>query len=306
MSPTILLTMGQLVAIETLIKNVSATARHLAGMQAAMTPKGSEVAQEGSAPVQKAVDIWTQYFIYRAMVKSQVPREAPLDYPKHPFDPKLSLQIANLPTGFSDVALSGTISTQVLGLLDRFNDYFTRLQAMIKAGTELTSEKTELLLTQTAWCIEFHQIQTLTVLERLIVTALTAYVARRDRVHPAMVNVRNYYQITCAYLANLISSPQGGLSSQDAGSDLVTWAGLLLLLTSSPEAHARKLALKLLPRRPEPLKLQKQSQHFFWDDDLTDALLSGKIVTTTASNDFIADNIRQALPDAEREAVNDT
>lgn len=306
MSPTVLLTMSQLVAIETLIKNVSATARHLAGMQAAMAAKKGRSAQGGAAPVQKAVDTWTQYFMYRGMVKSRIPRDQPLNYPRHPYDSKLSMQIANLPAGFSDIALSGRISTQVLELLDRFNDYFTKLHNMSETALEFTDERTQVVLMQAAWCIEFHQIQTLSVIERLIVTALTAYVVRRDRIHPALVNMRNYYQITCAYLSNLLSKSTGGLSSQDMGTDLVIWAGLLLLLTSSPEAHARKLALRLLPKQPQPLKLQQKSQQFFWDDDLTNALLSGKILITAASNDIIADNVKQALSDAEQEVVDDT
>lgn len=57
MSPSVLLTMGQLVAIETMIKNVSATARHLAGMQSAMMAKTGSKPSQGSAPVQTAVDV---------------------------------------------------------------------------------------------------------------------------------------------------------------------------------------------------------------------------------------------------------
>lgn len=57
MSPTILLTMGQLVAIETLTKNVSATAKHLAGMQSAMAAKMGAKPSSGSSPVQAAVNM---------------------------------------------------------------------------------------------------------------------------------------------------------------------------------------------------------------------------------------------------------
>lgn len=57
MTPTVLLTMGQLVAIETMIKNVSATARHLAGMQSAMMAKSGSKPPQASSPVQKAVDV---------------------------------------------------------------------------------------------------------------------------------------------------------------------------------------------------------------------------------------------------------
>jgi len=299
MSPAILLTMGQLVAIETMIKNVSATARHLAGMQAAMKPKGKVAPPKGSAPVQTATEIWTQYFIHRAIIKPTIPKTEPLTYPKHPFNPKLSMVIADLPAGFSDIALSGRLSTQVLELLERFNGYFTQLAHLNEEGTTESPERIQLILRQAAYCIEYHQIQLLSTIERLVLTALTAYVVRRDRIHPALINIRNYYQIACAYQANLLSSGEIIIHQQDQGSDLSMWIGLMLLLTSSPEAHARKLALRLLPKRPEPLRILKKCQQFFWDDDLTNVLLSGNILAAQASNDVIADNIKQTLSDSE-------
>lgn len=305
MSPTVLLTMGQLVAIETMIRNVSATARHLAGMQAAMKPKGQEVAKAGTRPVQTAVDVWTQYFMFRAMVKASISRTDPLTYPKHPFSPKLTDKIAELPPGFSMIALSGRLSVQVLDLLQRFNTYFQLMALHIEQGVTDSPERTENILRQAAYCIEYHQIQTLSILERLILCALTAYVVRRDRVHPGFVNVRNYFQITCAYQAKLLSSSNTGLLEADHDSDLFTWIGLTLLLTSSPDAHGRKLALRLLPSRPEPMKLLLKCQEFFWDDDLTTALLSGHVLVSKASNDVIADHIKQALPEAQEEIVED-
>ena len=301
MSPTILLTMGQLVAIETMIKNVSATAKHLASMQAAMQPKTQEVSKTETKPVQSAVNVWTQYFMFRAVVKASIPRTGALIYPKHPFSPKLTDKIAELPSGFSQIALSGRLSVQVLDLLQNFNSYFKTMALHIGQGIMDSPERTENILRQAAYCIEYHQIQTLGVLERLILCALTAYVVRRDRVHPAFVNVRNYFQITCAYQSRLLSSVDTGLTQEDFDSDLFTWIGLTLLLTSSPEAHGRKLALRLLPARPEPMKLLLKCQDFFWDDDLTSALLSGNVLLSKASNDVIADHIKQALPDARQE-----
>lgn len=294
MTPAVLLTMSQLVAIETMTKNVSATARHLAGMQAAMKPKGDMTPHKGSAPVQTATDIWTQYFVQRAMIKERIPRSGPLTYPKHPFNAKNSMQIADLPTGFCDLALSGRLSIQMLDLLEGFNSYFTKLLQLNQEGILDSPERTQVVLRQAAYCIEYHQIQLLSTIERLVLTALTAYVVRRDRVHPALINIRNFFQITCGYQANLLSSAATSIHQQDQDSDLLLWVGLTLLLTSSPEAHARKLALKLLPKKPEPLQILRKCQRFFWDDDLTNALVSGKVLVTKASNDIIADNIKLA------------
>lgn len=160
-------------------------------------------------------------------------------------------------------------------------------------------ERTQVVLRQVAYCIEYHQIQLLSTIERLVLAALTAYVVRRDRVHPALINIRNYFQIACAYQVNLLSSAATNIHHQDQGSDLLVWVGLTLLLTSSPEAHARKLALNILPKKPEPLKMLKKCQRFFWDDDLTNALLLGEVLVTKASNDIIGDNIKLASLEAE-------
>lgn len=226
---------------------------------------------------------------------STVNRHAILTYPSHPFSPDLTDRVSTLPLGFADVALSGRMSVEMLTLLDKFNSYFTSINRFIEGGITDSAERTQTVIQQAAYCIEYTQIRVLTLIERLLLAALTAYVVRRDRIHPGLVNMRNYYQITCANLANRLNSTP--LHQRDNGSDLILWIGLMLLLTSTPEAHARKLALKLLPRRPEPLKILKQCQDFFWDEDLSNALLSGSILITPASNDVIADNVRQALPE---------
>lgn len=228
---------------------------------------------------------------------SKVNRYAILTYPRHPFNPELSIRISELPLGFADVALSGRVSIEMLELLDKFNVYFTSINHIIKESITDSPERTQIILQQVAYCIEYAQMRALTLIERLLLAALTAYAVRRDRIHPGLVNVRNYYQITCAYLANLLNSTS--LHQKDQGSSLIIWIGLTMLLTSTPEAYARKLALKLLPRRPEPLKILKQCQEFFWDEDLTNALLSGSVLVTASSNDIIADNVKQALPEDE-------
>lgn len=202
-----------------------------------------------------------------------------------------------MPIGFADIVLTGQVSTEMLSLLYRFNAYFKATNEFVKEGNTYSAERTHVILQQAAYCVEFTQIQTLKLIERLILAALTAYVVRRDRLHPALVNMRNYYQITCAYLLNLLNvSP---LHKTERCTSLITWIGLTLLLTSTPEAYARKLALKLLPGQPEPLKILKHCETFFWDEDLTDALLSGSVLVTKTSNDVIADNVQQALPESE-------
>lgn len=233
--------------------------------------------------------------MYRAVVKSQFRAGDPLTYPHHPFDPQLSIQVSELPVGFANIALSGRCSTQILDLITRFDAYFTTVNDSNTENITDSSERTKTILMTAAHCVEYVQIRSLTLIERLILIGLTAQVVRRDRIHPALINMRAYFQINCAYLVNLLSSPGKPLHTNDQGSDLLTWVGLVLLLTSTPEAHARKLALCLLPTRPAPLKILKKCQDFFWDDDLTNALLSGNVLVSTASNDLIADNIQQSM-----------
>lgn len=295
MTSPVLLTMGQLTAIETLTRNTSATARHLAGMNSVMKAKnGTSTSKDAPrSALQTAVDIWSEYFAFREKITNTIPKFDPLTYPSHPFNAKLSMQVASLPLGFNDIVLSGRISIELLNLMDRFNTYFTTLSAMIAAGTAHSDERTLLILRTAGYCIEYTQIRLLTVIERLILMSLISYVCRRDRVHPALINLRNYFQINCGYLTNVLTWSPTALHRQDYDSDLLKWIGVLLLLTSSPVAHARKLALKILPKRPEPLGILKTCQRFFWDEDLTNALLSGHTLVTNASNDIIADNVKQ-------------
>lgn len=234
--------------------------------------------------------------MYRAAAKSRVNRNASLTYPRHPFGLQLGAQISMLPIGFSDIVLSGRISIEMLDLISNFDVYFTTMSNMIKDGINDSPERTQIVLQQAAYCIEYAQIRSLTLTERLLLAALTAYVVRRDRIHPALINIRGYFQITCAYLTNLLSSVGTILGPNDRGSGIFTWIGLTLLLTSTPEAAARKLALKLLPRRPEPMKNLKICQEFYWDDELTNALLSGSVLPISTSNDVIAENMDRALP----------
>lgn len=56
-SPAILLTMWQLVVIEWLTKNVSATAKHLAGIQSIMAAKKDVKPTSNSSPVQAAINV---------------------------------------------------------------------------------------------------------------------------------------------------------------------------------------------------------------------------------------------------------
>lgn len=240
---------------------------------------------------------WGTYFGYRTKIKAAVRRNASLTYPGHPFPPNVSRQISELPIGFANVALSSRLSLEMLDLIDGFNTYFLEINRLIKEGITDSPERTHIILQQLAYCIEYAQIQTLTLVERLILVGLTAYVVRRDRIHPGMINMRNYYQITCANLLNVITTTPVQRAAQDT--DLFTWVGLVLLLTSTPEAYARKLALKLLPSRPEPLRILKKCEDFFWDDELTIALLSGSVLATHTSNDIIAENVSQEPPESE-------
>lgn len=313
MTSIIILAMGQLTAIETLTKNVSASARHLAGLNTLMAAGSRTPPAPSPTGLQSAVDIWSEYFRFRETVHNNIPKFAPLTYPRHPFDPKLSMQVASLPPGFNDIVLSGRVSIEVLSVLDRFNNYFRDLAEMTARGIHTSRERTTLILQTAVYCIDGIQIRFLSAIERFIIVALIAYVVRRDRIHPALVNTRSYFQVCCGYLTTVLTSPPEVLRYEDQGvnsstnalhredleSDLLKWFGVLLFLTSSPEAYARKLAMKILPKTPELMPTLKICQQFFWDEDLTNALLSGKTLITSTSNDIIAENVKQDVSAAE-------
>lgn len=230
-------------------------------------------------------------------MKAIVDKTAPLSYPVHPFYPELGIQVATLPIGFADTLLSGRVSIEILDLMGRFNSYFVEVNHFVESGIADSAERTHIVLQQAAYCIEYAQIQGLSLIERLILVGLTAYVVRKDRIHKDIINIRGYYQIMCANVLNAITTTP--LEGKEHDNSLTIWIGLVLLLTSTPEAYARKLALKMLPGKPQPLKMLKRCQEFFWDDDLTNALLSGSVLGTQTSNDLIAQNVRQTFTESE-------
>ena len=100
-------------------------------------------------------------------------------------------------------------------------------------------------------------------------------------------------QLFCGFLNNTLTERETGLPLNRPNHDnkMMQWAGAVLLLTSTPGAQARKLALKLLPKTPKPTQVLKVCQDFFWDSTLSTMLLSGTTVTFNTSNDAVPESL---------------
>lgn len=203
------------------------------------------------------------------------------------------MQIATLPIGFMDVALTGQISEQLLDILTGFTEYFNTLTQIISEGKKDSQETTKLIIQQANVVITFVQNKRLNLTEQILCAGLMAHVVRRDRLHPSLMNLRNYFQLFCGFISTNLNKDKTSLpiKREDHDNELMKWVGAILLLTSTPTAQARQLALKLLPRTPQPTKVLKVCEKFFWDDVLSKMLLMGTTVTFQTSNDTVANSI---------------
>jgi hypothetical protein len=97
-----------------------------------------------------------------------------IEYPEHPFSPELCVTIAKLPEGFADLALSGVLSLQVIGLLSSITDWIRQMQGGWKKGVLPLGESNGTFLKQTHVCLELIPLNKLTVLEKVICVAMAA------------------------------------------------------------------------------------------------------------------------------------
>ncbi len=95
-----------------------------------------------------------------------------LDYPRHPFPPDVCITIAKLPEGLRDLALSSTLSLQIIGLLSRVSDWVSQLQSGRKQGVLPLGEPNGTYLQQTHACLEMIPLHGLSVLERALCAAV--------------------------------------------------------------------------------------------------------------------------------------
>lgn len=192
-----------------------------------------------------------------------------------------------------DIALTGQISEQLLDVLTGFTEYFTSITEKALGTVWDSQRRTKLTIQQANVVITIVQNKRLNLSEQIICAALIAHVTRRDRLHPSLMNLRNYFQLFCGFLCTNLTKDKTNLpiNREDHDTEFMKWAGAILLLTSVPTAQARQLALKLLPRRPQPTKVLKVCEKFFWDDTLSKMLLEGTTMNFQTSNDSVANSI---------------
>ncbi|KAJ9607366.1 hypothetical protein H2200_008439 [Cladophialophora chaetospira] len=95
-----------------------------------------------------------------------------LEYPSHPFPPDLCITIAKLPEGFRDLALSSSLSLQIIALLSRISEWINQMECGRPKGVLPLGEPNGTYLRQTHACLELVPLHGLSVLERAICTAV--------------------------------------------------------------------------------------------------------------------------------------
>lgn len=97
-----------------------------------------------------------------------------LEYPIHPFPPKLCILISKLPIGFGELSLSGTLSIQIITILSHVSQWIEQLQHGRKQGTGSLGEANGTYFKQTHACLELVGHPKLKLAERILCFALVA------------------------------------------------------------------------------------------------------------------------------------
>ena len=93
---------------------------------------------------------------------------ASLSYPRHPYSAELCAQISLLPTGFSDLSLTGELSTRFISMLVHWHRSPLHESTRLKSLTHLPSEAEVFL----------GSMPSFTTSELLVATAIGAYSLR--------------------------------------------------------------------------------------------------------------------------------
>jgi hypothetical protein len=204
-----------------------------------------------------------------------LPDEGGLTYPEHPFDPELCDVIAKFPPGLTDLALSGELSHQVVKLVAHVNDWKREVGAALKEHDVYHLHDLSAHSRNVTLCGEFLHRPGLSLVEQLLVLALTAYCYSTDTTRAMFWLTNAYLQLRCRHLNSVAH-----LDVTEKNEDLTTWIGTTLAATFDPGSQPWVLGLAMLKTRPTVRDWQANVRvceaAYYWNDALS-LRLSSKI-----------------------------
>ncbi|KIW24570.1 uncharacterized protein PV07_10278 [Cladophialophora immunda] len=274
-SDAIVVTLASLCAFEAFTGNYDAVDMHTLGIKQVVALRGGTGQLGFEGYLKTVATAWQNFYAARHSISLTDPRFFPEDgnftYPEHPFDPELCDVIARFPAGLTDIALSGTLSHQIINLVAHVNNWVHEVNVSLRDSDVYNLHDLSQSSRNVTLCGEFLHKRGLTIVEQLLVLALTAFCYSTDSTRAMFYLTNAYLQIRCKYMRTLY------IEVTERNEAFMTWVSTMLLATFDPAAQPWFLGLSILRARPTLRDWQANvriSENYFWNDGLSLKLAS--------------------------------
>ncbi|OAL33693.1 hypothetical protein AYO20_07031 [Fonsecaea nubica] len=269
-SDAVIVTLANLCAFEAFSGNYDAVDMHTLGIKQVVALRGgtSQLGFEGF--LRTMATAWQNFYAARHSISLTDPRFFPEDgiftYPEHPFDPELCDVIARFPPGLTDMALSGMLSHQIINLVTHVNNWTHEVNASLRDSDVYNLHDLSQSSRNVTLCGEFLHKSGLTMVEQLLVLALTSFCYSTDSTRSMFFLTNAYLQIRCKYMRTVY------IEVTERNEAFMTWVATMLLATFDPSAQPWFLGLSILRARPTLRDWQanvRVCESYFWNDGLS-------------------------------------
>ncbi|ETI24163.1 hypothetical protein G647_03532 [Cladophialophora carrionii CBS 160.54] len=195
----------------------------------------------------------------------------PMLYPRHPFAAETCAKLATLPPGLTALCRTGSISYPVINALAKISENIGSANLVSTNGT--VADRARTLNTQNrisaAICIRLLQTFSVTLVEQVLLLAISAYCFFRGGEPATWQNADGFVQVGCL---RLMSQP-----IPDTDAKVMLWEGMVLRTAYGFDTPAREYSDLMLRKvwrcRPELFaERYRVVEEFFWDRGLSDIL----------------------------------
>lgn len=188
-------------------------------------------------------------------------------YPDHPFSPDLCLAISKMPDELAELALEGSVNTDLIKLMAPI------LALSSKFAREGKKEREDLRRIK---CLaydleELFSITDTTQIEILMILALIDFSVTLDQERKQHWLLVGSAQINCSRLLFT------GIDYDPLRHDILVWVGAMLVACGEPTLQSARLGQKILSRCGRERRIDRSTvlnncQRIAWDDVLTEKL----------------------------------
>jgi len=194
------------------------------------------------------------------------PKSGQLTYPVHPFNPALCEAISKLPTGLSEMSLSGLLSHQMILLVGRITDWSNNMTKAFEEVDVYSLHRMSANSRHVTLCGEFLHRPSVSLIEQLVVLALMGFCYSLDATRAMFWMTNAYLQIHCRHIN------AAHIELADTTRNHAIWIGTTLVATYDLGSQASILGMSLLNAQTTLQDWQKNvrlCEQYFWNDALS-------------------------------------